>query len=237
MRLLFFFLLTFSAHTEVIDRIVAIVNKEPILISQVKPQLDLETLIDDALIAQEIKKLGLEVSESEIDGTISNLMQQNKLTPANFEAALKENNGMNLAEYRAYLRKQFYKRNLIQNKVKSRVSTKTGAEIRVQAEQAIFKTEAEAREAIKTKTVQFVDLGTISKTDLIPAFSKVVFSLKEGETSKPLKSPQGFIVIKVKKRFEIPLEKVDRQRYEQELETAFKRYVKELRASAYIERK
>jgi hypothetical protein len=41
----------------------------------------------------------------------------------------------------------------------------------------------------------------------------------------------------VKKRFEIPLEKVDRQRYEQELETAFKRYVKELRASAYIERK
>lgn len=237
MRLLILLMLAFSAHAEVIDRIVAIVNKEPILSSQVKPKLDLETLIDDALISQEIKKLDLEVSESEIDSTISNLMQQNKLTPSNFEAALQESNGMNLAQYRAYLRKQFYKRNLIQNKVKSRVSAKTGAEIRVQAEQAVFKTEAEAREATKTKTAQFVDLGTISKTDLIPAFSKVVFSLKEGETSKPLKSPQGFIVIKVKKRFEIPLEKVDRQRYEQELETAFKRYVKELRASAYIERK
>lgn len=237
MRLLFLCLLTLSAHAKVTDRIVAIVNKEPILSSQVKPKLDLETLIDDALIAQEIKKLSLEVSEAEIDSKIASLMKENKLTPDTFEAAIKESNGKNLLEYRAYLRKQFYKRNLIQNKVKSRVSAKTGTEVRVQAEQAVFKTEAEAKNALKNKTAEFLDLGTISKTDLIPALAKAVFSLKEGEISKPLKSKEGFIVIKVKKRFEIPLEKVDRQRYEQELETAFKRYVKELRASAYIERK
>ncbi|MEI6805435.1 MAG: SurA N-terminal domain-containing protein [Myxococcaceae bacterium] len=227
----------FFAHAEIIDRIVAIVNKEPILSSQVKPGHDIETLIDDAVIAQEIRKLGLDPSESEIDSAISNIMTQNKMTPTTFEAALKENNGMNMPEYREFLRKQFFKRNLIQNKVKNRISAKTGSEVRVQAEQAVFKTEPEALQASKDPHTVFQSLGTISKEDLVPAFAKTVFSLKEGETSKPLKSPQGFILIKVKKRFEIPLEKVDKQRYDQELETAFKRYVKELRASAYIERK
>ncbi len=224
-------------HAEVIDKIIAIVNKEPILASQINPRADLETLIDDVLIALEIKKLGLDVSDTEIDLTVSNLMKQHNLTPANFETALKESNGMTLTEYREFLRKQLFKRNLIQNKVKSRISAQAGSEIRVEAEQAEFKTQAEALEALKNNTVVFQDLGTISKKDLLPEFAKVVFALKEGETSRPMKSSQGFIVIKVRKRFEIPLEKVDKQRYDQELETAFKRYVKELRASAYIERK
>ena len=237
MRLLILLTFTFPAYAEIIDRMVAIVNKEPILASQIKPKSDLETLIDDTLIAQEIKKLGLEVSETEIDSTLATLMQQHKLTPENFEAALKESNGMNLAEYRDYLRKQFYKRNLIQQKVKNRVSAKTGTEVRVQAEQATFTTEAEAESAIKHKTLPWVDLGTISQSDLAPAFAKVVFSLKEGEISKPLKSENSFIVIKVKKIFETPLEKVDKQGYENKLETAFLSYVEKLRASAYIERK
>lgn len=230
--------LTFFVHAEVIDKIVAVVNKEPILASQIRPGYDLETLIDNAVIAQEVKKLGLEASDAEIDLTISNIMKQNKLTSENFEAALKESNGMTLIEYRAFLKGQFHKRNLIQSKVKNRVSTKTGTEIHIEAEQAIFKTETEALEALEhPENIIFQDLGTLSKNDLLDSISRVVFSLKEGETSRPLKSPQGFILIKVRKKFEDPLEKVNKQRYEQELETAFKRYVKELRASAYIERK
>ena len=233
----FLMLLTaLSLQAEVVDKIIAIVGKEPILKSQIKPGTDIEDLIDNALIAQEIKKLGLDVSEAELDLTVQNVMKQNSLTPQTFELALKSQ-GLTVPEYRESLKKQMYKARLIQNKVKNRVSVKTGSEVHMQVEQAIFKTKAEASAALKDAQIKFQDLGTISKNDLLDSISKIVFSLKEGETSKPIDSPQGFILIRVKKIFEIPLEKVDKQRYEAELETAFKRYVKELRASAYIERK
>lgn len=227
----------FCVHAQVVDRIVAIVGKEPILASQLKAGQTLENLIDDEVIYQEVKKLGLDVSEAEIDLTISNIMKQNKLNQTDFEKALLQTSNMTLSEYRDFLKKQFFKRNLIQSKVKNRVSSKSSSEVRLQAEQAIFKTQEQALEAIAGANIEFSDIGTISKHDLIPEFAQIVFSLQEGETSRPLKSKDGFVVIRVKKRFEIPLEKVDKQRYEQEVETAFKRYVKELRASAYIEEK
>ncbi|MEI6790878.1 MAG: peptidyl-prolyl cis-trans isomerase [Myxococcaceae bacterium] len=236
MRFLILIMALSLEAAEVIDKVVAIVNKEPVLLSQNKPGHDLETLIDEVLIAQEIKKLGLEVSESELELTIQNVMKQHSLTPPAFEAALKTQ-GLTLPEYRESLKQQMYKMRLIQSKVKNRVSAKAGSEMRLRAEQAVFATKEEAQKALEKQNADFKDLGMISKSDLRDSLAQVVFSLKEGETSKPLESPQGFVLIKVKKRFEIPLEKVDKQRYEQELETAFKRYVKELRASAYIERK
>lgn len=234
MRLLIL-LTVFSLHAEIVDKIIAIVGKEPILLSQLKPGLSLEDLIDDRVIAQEIKKLGLEVSESELDSTTQNVMKQNGLTAQTFEMAL-QSQGLTLSEYRASLKKQLYKMRLMQ-KIKNRISTKTGSETRLHVEQALFKTKSEALEALKINKITFQDLGVISKNDLLEPLAKIVFSLKEGQISQPLESPQGFVVIKVKKRFEIPLEKLDKQRYDLELETAFKRYVKELRASAYIERK
>ena len=231
-----FLFFVFSLQAEVVDKILAIVNQELILLSEVSPGHDLENLIDEEIIAQEIKKLNLGVSEAELDLTIKNIIKQNSLNPETFEIALKTQ-GMNLSGYRKSLRQQMHKARIIQNKVKHRVISKAGSETKLHLEQATFKTKAQAEEALKKTQVDFKDIGTISKGDWIDRMEKIVFSLKEGETSKPIESPQGFILIRVKKIFETPLEKVDKQGYEEEVETAFKRYVKELRASAYIERK
>ncbi|MES2504084.1 MAG: SurA N-terminal domain-containing protein [Myxococcota bacterium] len=223
-------------HAEVIDRVVAIVKGEPILQSDLKKNQTLDDLIDAELIEQEAKKLGLLPSESELSQASENVRKQNRLTPLAFEEALKSQ-GMTIASYRAQMRQQIIKSRIIQNKIKSRITPTTQTSFQVEAEQAIFASKKDAEAAIRAKKIDFKSIGTVSKDDLLPDIAKVVFSLKEGETSRPLESPQGFRVFKVTKRVEIPLEKVDKQRYEQEIENAYKRYVTELRASAYIERK
>jgi len=138
--------------------------------------------------------------------------------------------------YKAQLRDQLIKRNLIQQKVKNRVVS--SGQYQVDLEQASYKTLKEAKDALKKPSkIKFTNLGVFSQGDLLPELSKIAFSLREKEISKPIESRGGFVLIRVQKRIESPLEKVDRKRYDQEIENAFKRYVKELRASAYIERK
>ena len=48
-------------------------------------------------------------------------------------------------------------------------------------------------------------LGYFSWGDMDPAFENAAFSLKVGEISKPVKTAQGYSIIKVEDRKEIPL--------------------------------
>ncbi len=215
----------------------AIVNQVPILKSQIKPGVDLETLIDEDLVSQEAKKLGLYPSESDLDQSIQNIMKQNRLNATQFKDALAKQ-GIAMPVYREQLRKQTLKMRLIQNKVKPKIAQNSLSQTQVEAQQATFDSQEEAEEALKNpKTIQFESMGKVSAGDLLPEVSKSLFSLKEGQISKPIESPRGYLVFRVIKRIEIPLEGPGKGRYEAEVENAYKRYVKELRASAYIERK
>ncbi len=220
-----------------VDGIVAIVNQEPILKSQIKSGTDLESLIDDEVVKQEAKKLGLFPSESDLEQSIQSIMKQNRLSPAQFGDALAKQ-GTPMPLYRQQLRNQMIKMRLIQNKVKPKIAQSSLSKIQVEAEQASFDYKEEAEEALKNpKSIQFESLGKLSAGDLLPEISKPLFSLKEGQISKPIESPRGYLLLRVLKRIEIPLEGPGKGRYEAEIENAYKRYVKELRASAYIERK
>ncbi|MBL4818071.1 MAG: SurA N-terminal domain-containing protein [Deltaproteobacteria bacterium] len=224
-----------SPKASTVDRIVAIVNQEPILASDLKGEVKLDDLIEQELVRQEAKKFGLDPSEQEIDQTIQNIIKHNKMTPKQFREALNKQ-GLEMKVYKAQLRDQLIKRNLIQQKVKNRVVS--SGQYQVDLEQASYKTLKEAKDALKKPSkIKFTNLGVFSQGDLLPELSKIAFSLREKEISKPIESRGGFVLIRVQKRIESPLEKVDRKRYDQEIENAFKRYVKELRASAYIERK
>ncbi|MBH1988760.1 MAG: SurA N-terminal domain-containing protein [Myxococcaceae bacterium] len=233
MRFLFFAILT-SAHAEILDRPLAMVNGEPILQSEVSEPSDLDSAIDSVLMNQELKKSRLEPSEREIESAVQSILSQNRITFSHFEQMLKEN-GMTLLQYREVIRNSLKKRNLIQSKIKPRL--RLPPEIRVDADQATFSSLAEANFAISTNSVLFRSIGEISRKDLKPTLARVVFGLKVGQISRPLPTENGFVVYKVSKRIEIPLEKINPGRYEQEIEMAFKRHLKELRASAYIERK
>jgi parvulin-like peptidyl-prolyl isomerase len=220
-----------------VDGIVAIVNQEPILKSQLRPGTDLESLIDDELVKQEAKKLGLFPSESDLEQSIQGIMKQNRLSSGQFVEALAKQ-GTPMPIYRQQLRNQMIKARLIQSKVKPKIAQSSLSQTKLEAEQASFDSSEEAEEALKNpKTIQFESMGKVSAGDLLPEVSKPLFSLKEGQISKPIKSSRGYLLFRVIKRIEIPLDAPGKGRYETEVENAYKRYVKELRANAYIERK
>lgn len=119
-------------HAEVIERIVAVVEKEPILQSEVSEAQSmvagamvsktdiLDALIDDIIIVKEVNKLGQEVTSAEIDQSVKSVMKQYHLDEAGFAKALLAQ-GLNLENYRIQLEKQLYRMKLVQAKVNNRI--------------------------------------------------------------------------------------------------------------------
>ena len=102
------------AHSEVVDRIVAIVNDDIITLKELqsfillerqsrhtsvneylqnqKMKEKLDLFIDGVLIKQQAKKLKVDVSEKELDGIIDNIKKQNLITDAELREQLKKEN-------------------------------------------------------------------------------------------------------------------------------------------------
>ena len=113
---IYLFFLLFGAWTvseAVVDRVVAVVNQEIITLSEVEkwkgPFLTeiktedrlarqeqiqgvlrkiLDRLVEEKLIDQEVKRLGLKLSAKEMEGAIEEMRRRNNLTQENFEKAL-----------------------------------------------------------------------------------------------------------------------------------------------------
>ena len=56
------------------------------------------------------------------------------------------------------------------------------------------------------------DLGEFQYTKMIPAFSEVVFKMEPGEISNPIQTDYGFHIVKVEKKNEKPVQKLDEVR-------------------------
>lgn len=140
--------LVFSAmtHANVIDRTVAIVNEETITLSEVNelgrsffkkiteetpPERLAETLqqarktvidklIDKKLVVQEAKKLGIQVSDQDVDNAMQRVLTNNKTTLEEFR---KEMNAMGMTEqqYKEELRDQILSSRLINHEVRTKV--------------------------------------------------------------------------------------------------------------------
>ncbi len=125
---------------EIIEGIVAHVGNEVVLLSDVKKRvarmeqspnasqmsleekeaLALSSLIDDRLVAQEVKRLKIDVSEAEVDGVVKRMGAQNQMNPAQFQQAL-EMQGITMKQYRQQIKDQLIKMRLVQSKVKNEV--------------------------------------------------------------------------------------------------------------------
>ena len=134
------------AEERLINRVVAIVNDDIVLLDEVDeaaaPLLArlpaslspeerakreralraevLDTLVADRLLEQQVKVLKLEVTKREVDTLVEDLQKRNNLTPEQFEQAL-AGQGMNMVEYREGMRKQLLKMKIINLKVRSKV--------------------------------------------------------------------------------------------------------------------
>jgi len=134
------------AQAEMVDRIIAIVNDDVITfsdlnregaalfrrITQEAPPEQIErtllkareemlsSLIDKLIVAQRAKKLGISVSDSEVDTAIGRIIERNKTTPEKFwqQMALM---GSNEQDYRELIRSQVLQDRLIDYEIRSRV--------------------------------------------------------------------------------------------------------------------
>jgi len=126
----------------VVDSIVAVVNQEVIMLSDVEQavaasgeeilgrdrfekkeqvrlvrQKVLNLLIEEKLIDTEIKKVGIKLSPKELDGAIEDIRRRNGLTQEELERYL-EREGMTLDVFRKQLEKRMLRTKLIQRSVK-----------------------------------------------------------------------------------------------------------------------
>lgn len=125
------------APAEVVNKILATVDGEPITLHQVKMfaqgirgrQLSgqmgqpgmLEALITDKLIQKEVSDKGIVVRDEDIDGYIGAIMERNHIDEDKLRAALTAQ-GMTLEGYRAQIREEIERDQLISKEIRGKVS-------------------------------------------------------------------------------------------------------------------
>jgi len=135
------------AFAQVVDRLVAVVNDDIILASELDQALDpyaqrikaqgysvdkerqllfkvrndiLSQLIDGKLTDQEIKRLNITINEKEVDDTIEGLKEKNFFTDEDLRKAL-AGQGLTFEAYRENLKKNMLRSRLVNFKIKSKV--------------------------------------------------------------------------------------------------------------------
>lgn len=138
---------TASAAAEVIDRIVAVVNEDIILLSELRERMApfvqrirsqgydldkerkmifkvreemLNRLVDEKLTDQEIERNDLQVDETQIDNTIETIKKANSFTDEDLRRFL-EQEDMTMEQYRDTIREQVLRSRLINYEVKSKI--------------------------------------------------------------------------------------------------------------------
>ncbi|MFH0924162.1 MAG: peptidylprolyl isomerase [bacterium] len=138
--------LNFKAAAETVDKVVAIVNGEIITLTELNEAVSfilkdnggiinfdgaekdpaeikrkvLNRLIDNKLIEQETKRIGIVVSEREIDNTLENIQKENSISREELVKKL-EAKGLSLEKYKEQIRQGMEKMMLVNREIKSRV--------------------------------------------------------------------------------------------------------------------
>jgi len=125
--------------SEIIDRVVAVVNKDIItlseLLSAAQSQTDnpvsftspekyrelLQSIIEQKLISMEALQKEIKVSDKEVDQFVDNFKERNGITTAQLKEAVQQQ-GMSWEEYRKQLREEIMRNQIIAQEVRSQVS-------------------------------------------------------------------------------------------------------------------
>jgi hypothetical protein len=136
-----------AAASEVLDRIVAVVNEDIILLSELNERMApyaqrirqqgfdldkerqmlfkvrkemLNRLVDEKLTDQEIKRNDIQVDEAEIDSTIERIKAANSFTDEDLRRFLKQDQ-MTMEQYREQIKEQVLRTRLVNYQVKSKI--------------------------------------------------------------------------------------------------------------------
>lgn len=245
-------LLSFAAPAPAapVDRVVAVVNGEAILLSDLgkarkeiakenvlagrEESLNdkdlLQRLIDDKLANQEAVKLGIEVSDKEIDGAVEDVLAQNRMELETLKARLAEQ-GVTFADYRTKIAEQIRRLKLTNRTVRSRVNIDqsrmqayysqhrdeftdvpklrlvqavfTGPRAVTEANQ-IYRKGALTREdfdaAVKAAQASVKELGLLTTDRMDPEFGRIIAPVEAGQTTPPMQTIFGVQLIYVQER-------------------------------------
>lgn len=126
-------LLAGTARAEVVNRIIATVDGEPITQHQLdvyateraglnlSQQELLESLITDRILEKEAEKLGIQVKDADIDAYIAQVRERNHMTEAQFEEAVAKQ-GIAMPAYRERIKDEIQKSMLVNREIRGRVT-------------------------------------------------------------------------------------------------------------------
>lgn len=128
-----------EARGEIIDRVVAIVNKEVITLSELSRMAQLQSseanpllssdqyrqmlqgMVEQKLIDQRALKTEISVSEREVEHFIERFQERNNLSPEQLVDALQQQ-GMSMEEYREKVREEIRRSQIISQEVHARIN-------------------------------------------------------------------------------------------------------------------
>jgi parvulin-like peptidyl-prolyl isomerase len=130
-----FTFVTISSARDVIDGVIAVVNDDVITLSEfeeklpkqnvkITPQQErtiLDTMIEQKLLEQQAKKLGIKVSESEVDSAVNSVMAKFKLTEDQMKAVLAKEN-LTAEEFREQWRLQILSQKVVAAKLQGQLA-------------------------------------------------------------------------------------------------------------------
>jgi len=305
-----FFIAAPVARAEIVDRIVAVVNDDVITQYELESTVEgilkrfdrnirpedrdriaaeakkaiIGKMIDELLLKQEARRLGIAVREEEVANAIQETLKRRNASMDDLQQALARE-GSSYERYRDSIRADLIKTRIMQREIRQRVSV-TNEEIgayyqehrdeyegklrvrlqmisvpvpadgepRVKAEQrakaeAILKRirAGEPFEALANETRQGPaqaggDIGYVEKGTMHPSIDEVAFSIKPGEVSDIIETPQGFAIIRAFDRrgggslsVKATREDVEDRLYRMKMEKKFEEWLAERRQKAHIE--
>lgn len=122
-----------SGRAEVVNRIIATVDGDPITAHEVQryraasqageitEDQALEALITDKLLEKEVRDKKIEVRKEDIDRYVDQVKERNRIDSYRFEAALAQQ-GLTLAAYRERIKNELEKSQLVNREIRGRVS-------------------------------------------------------------------------------------------------------------------
>jgi peptidyl-prolyl cis-trans isomerase SurA len=188
------------AYGEIIDRVVAVVNREVITYSELEKKLQLqappgsaqpsmmdyrgvvEEMVNQKLIDQETRQMQIRVKEKEVDEFLEKFAKRNKLTVPELRAAV-EGKGLTWESYRTEVRNEIRRNDAISQKVQGQVNI---TDREVQEYYQANKEQYFAPARVKIEKLFFAFLG-----DVTPE-GKAELARKAGEALERLKSGESF---------------------------------------------
>ncbi len=145
----------------------------------------LDDLIERKLLLQEAKKIGVQISDAELEQWLGFMQQQQQLTPEQFRASI-EQFGMDYDDYREMQRENMLRSRIVQMRVGSKVAISD-----VEVEDAYIK-----RYGSLSKSERYLDIShiliqptTISEADLEVAYKRAL------EAKKRLDAGEAFTLV------------------------------------------